>query len=256
MVKNLYIDVAREAAQKAEKIMMKYFDSQIAYERKSDNSPVTIADKEAELAIRETISKYFPSHSILGEEHPSKVGDSRYLWTVDPIDGTKNFLRKLPDFGTLIALFDGEELIAGLSNMPVIKETMYAEKGEGAFLNDTKVHVSEVPAIEDAFLVYGGIKRFKSEGRLNSLFSVAEKTMAHRGVGDCWMYHLLAQGKVDVLLEARVNVWDLAAGAIIISEAGGKVTDMHGGNINRKTTNIIATNAYLYDEVFRDITAK
>ncbi len=244
-----YVDVAIEAAKRAEKVILEYFESRVPYERKKDNSPVTIADQKAEELIRETIAKYFPDHGILGEEFGVENGGAKYQWVIDPIDGTKNFMRGIPNFGTLIALLENDQVIAAVSNMPVIGELMRSELGHGAFCNDVRVHVSDVDDLSDAFLVYGGIHRFEQNGLLPQLLELSKTTMGHRGLGDCGMYHLLAQGKVDIVIEAKINAWDVAAGSLLVSEAGGKATDMQRRHVGLSTVSSLAANCHLYERV-------
>lgn len=240
-----FLDVAIEAAKRAEEIIVKHYQPDIAVEIKSDRTPVTIADKQSEQAIIATIKSYFPDHAILGEEFGNQAQNSDYLWVIDPIDGTKNYSRHIPLFGTQIALMEKGEVVVGLSNMPLLKEMMFAEKGSGAFLNNSPVHTSQVLAVQDAYVVHGPLHYFEQQGLLQALAKVGQTALGQRGFGDCWMYHLLSQGKVDIVIDASVKVWDIAAASLIITEAGGVVADFDGQSIGLSTTSFFATNAFL-----------
>lgn len=249
MEKSKFLEIAIEAAKNAEKIIMKYYDNSLTWQTKPDLSPVSIADTEAERIIIETIKNSFPGHSFLGEESGNDNVISKYQWVIDPIDGTRNYVRNIPLFTTQIALMEDGEIILGVSNAPAMNEFMFAEKGKGAFLNDAKINVSTVKNLPGSYLSFGGIKHFKKYGYLDSLLKLAESAGGHRGFGDSWSFHLLAQGKIDVMVEAKVKIWDIAAIKIIVEEAGGKVTDINGNKITKNSTSIIATNNYLYNSV-------
>jgi histidinol-phosphatase len=251
MVKSELLEVALEAAQKAEKVIMKHFSGDIEIELKDDQSPLSIADTEAERIIVETIRERFPEHGFLGEEFGEAGKGSEYLWIIDPIDGTNNFVRGMPLFATQIALMKGGELVLGVSNAPALKELMYAERGQGAYLNGEKVEVSKVGSLSEVCMTFGGVKYFDRAGKLESLVSLIKNVRMARGIGDCWSYHLLAQGKMDVMIEADTKIWDIAALKIIVEEAGGVVTDINGKKINRDSTSIIAANPSLHGSVLK-----
>ncbi|MCK5043278.1 MAG: inositol-phosphate phosphatase [Candidatus Aenigmarchaeota archaeon] len=245
-----FLKTGLEAAKKAEDIIMQHYDSgKLDTELKDDMSPVTIADKEAEKIIIETIRSRFPEHSILGEESGRDRNDSEYLWVIDPIDGTKNYMRKIPIFAIEIALMKDGEVIMGVSNAPVLKELLYAEKGKGAYLNGRKITVSGTKELDKAYLCFGGLKHFKK--RLDNLIRFSESAMACRGYGDFFGYHLIAQGKIDVMIDCHTNIWDIAAMSIIVDEAGGKFTDIEGNQVTEKIDSALATNGIMHDEVLR-----
>ena len=247
--KNKFLDVAIKATKKAEEIILKYYKEDIKTNVKSDSSPVTKADVEAEKIIIGTIQKKFPSHNFLGEESMKDIKEKDYLWIIDPIDGTTNYIRKIPLFATQIALMKNGEIVLGVSNAPVLKELMYAEKGKGAYLNNSKMRVSSIKELINSYMIFGGIQYFKQQGLLKNLVSLVENTRGHRGIGDCWSYHLLAQGKADVMIEAQVKIWDIAALKIIVEESGGRMTDIQGEEINLSTHSILATNGRLHRTV-------
>jgi len=247
--KSKFLDVAINAAKKAEKILLKYYYKKIQVDIKKDFSPVSIADKEAERIIIETIKKQFPSHSFLAEESAKSIKKKDYLWIIDPIDGTKNYLRKLPLFATQIALMRKGELILGISNAPILKELIYAEKGRGAYCNNSKIHVSPLKELNKSYMIFGGIEYFDKHKLLKNLIYLINKTQGHRGIGDFWSYHLLAQGKIDIMIEAQTKIWDIAAVKVIVEEAGGKVTDINGNKVGITTNSLLATNGKLHQLV-------
>jgi len=249
MNKSLFLQIALQAVSSAQKIINKYYQSGVRATLKQDQSPVTIADQEAEEAIKNIISTAFPDHAFLGEESGSTTTGSEYTWIIDPIDGTKHYLRQIPLFATQLALMRGDEIILGVSNAPAINELIWAEKGEGAFLNDKRITVSDVLKLDQAYLSYGGLGYFKRNNLLNNLINLEASTQGHRGIGDFWSYHLLAQGKIEIMVEAATKIWDIAAASIIVKEAGGKVTDLQGNPITKSSHSIIATNGLVHDKV-------
>ncbi|MFH1399209.1 MAG: inositol monophosphatase family protein [Candidatus Woesearchaeota archaeon] len=244
-----FLTIALNAAQKAESVIMKHFLKDGELMIKEDLSPVSIADKEAENIIKSTIKDEFPEHSFLGEESGGIADVSGFLWIVDPIDGTKNYSRGLPIFATQIALMKGGDLIVGVSNAPVLKEMVYAEKGGGTFFNKKRVNVSSINALDEAYMSFGGLKYFERQKLVDNLLSLVRATRGHRGIGDFWSYHMLAQGKIDIMIEAETKIWDIAAVKVIVEEAGGKITDINGNVVGKDTTSIIATNSLLHDAI-------
>ena len=245
-----FLEVALEAAKNAEEIITAYYTGDtIKVEMKADETPVTLADRGAEKAIRETIKEAFPDHGFLGEEYGVEKGDSPYLWIIDPIDATKNYIRKIPIFGTQIALMKGEELILGVSNAPLLNELLYAETGGGAFLNGEPITVSSVTQPEDAMVCHGGLKWFVEKGTFPGVYNLINDAARTRGFGDFYMYHLVASARADAVVEAAISIWDIAAITVIVREAGGKVTDIQGQPITKETASLIATNGVLHNTV-------
>ena len=243
-----FLTVALEAAKNAEEIITAYYtDDAMKVELKDDETPVTLADRGAEKVIRETIKQVFPDHGFLGEEYGIEEGNSPYVWIIDPIDATKNYIRKIPIFGTQIALMKGEELILGVSNAPLLNECLYAEAGEGAFLNGKPITVSNVMQPEEAMICHGGLKWFVEKGTFPGIYNLINDTARSRGFGDFYMYHLVASGRVDAVVEAAISIWDIAAITVIVREAGGKVTDIQGQAITKDTASLVATNGGLHD---------
>jgi histidinol-phosphatase len=251
-----FIDVALRASRRAEEVIMHYFGRDIVPEIKSDNSPVTVADKEAERVIIETIRSAFPDHGFLGEETGKSDNDSDYQWIIDPIDGTKNYIRAIPIFGSLIGLMRGDELIAGVSNTPAMNELIYAGKGIGAFAaNGSPIKVSDIPALSEAQISLGGMDHFEKISKLDSMLGVIRSSYRVRSIGDAYAYHLVATGRFEAVIESQIRIWDIAAQAAIIEEAGGRVTDLQGAPITRESRTVIASNGHIHDAIvehFRD----
>ena len=245
-----FLTVALEAAKNAEEIITSYYTGDaMKVELKADKTPVTLADTGAEKVIRETIKQAFPDHGFIGEEYGIEEGESPYLWIIDPIDATKNYIRKIPIFGTQIALMKGEELILGVSNAPLLNELLYAEAGSGAFLNGEPITVSSVTHPKDAMVCHGGLKWFIEKGIFPGMYNLINDTARTRGFGDFYMYHLVASARADAVVEAAISIWDIAAISVIVREAGGKVTDIRGQDITKDTESMVATNGILHDTV-------
>ena len=249
MNQSKFMLVALQAAKEAEKVIMKYYSDEIHSKLKEDNSPVTLADIESEKVIIKIIKENFPDHGFISEETGNENESSEFKWVIDPIDGTKNYLRKIPLFATQIALIKNDEIILGVSNAPALNELMYAEKGKGAFLNSKKVVVSSIASLSESYICFGGLKYFEKHNYIDSLLSLVKSTLGHRGIGDFWCYHLLAQGKIDIMIESETKIWDIAALKVIVEESGGKVTDILGREITVDSTSIIATNKLIHNKV-------
>jgi histidinol-phosphatase len=220
---------------------------------KEDYTPVTVADVETEQKIKEVILGAYPDHGFYGEETGMTNPDAEYTWLIDPIDGTKSFVRQYPFFSTQIALMHRDELIVGVSNGVMFNELAWASKGEGAFLNDQPVHVSEnIVEMRDAAMSMGNIATLASQPeRWAGAGKLAQQVNRTRGYGDFYHYHLLASGKIEIIVESDVNILDIAALSVIVNEAGGRFTDLEGQQLNLNTRSVLATsNQTLYDQVF------
>ncbi|MBR9681504.1 MAG: inositol monophosphatase [Candidatus Altiarchaeota archaeon] len=250
MSETRFLEVAITAIQKAESIIMKSLSGDLQVIRKPDGSPVTHVDKDVENIIIKTIGEHFPDHGFLGEEFGRKNEESKFTWVIDPIECTMNFTRKLPIFSTELALMEGDEVILGISNAPLLHALMYAEKGKGAFLNGKPVKVSSISKLDEAYICYGGLAQFEKKERTQDLLDLLKHGWRNRGFGDFWGYQLLSQGRADAMVEAGAMIWDIAACKIIVEEAGGKLTDFNGDSILKKdSTSVVATNGKIHDEV-------
>lgn len=234
------LDAAREAAEAAGVVLRHYWRKGVAVELKSDDTPVTAADREAELTIREILQKALPQASIYGEEFGRDGNDSDLLWMVDPLDGTKSFVRRTPFFSTQIALMHRGELVLGVSSAPVYGETMWASAGGGAWFDGQRVSVADTREMAKASLSTGNVKTLTRDARWNALGAMIRDSNRIRGYGDFCHYHLLARGSLDLVIESDVNILDIAALAVIVREAGGVFTDLDGKALTLDTTSVLA----------------
>ena len=241
------LDAAAAAAEIARALYRRNLDVRL----KEDKSPVTEADWRCEVAIREILATRFPSYGFLGEETGGTDTGAECLWLVDPIDGTKAFIREYPMFSTQIALMRAGEIVLGVSSAPVYGELAYAERGRGATLNGERVSVSEVGTIEDAALSSGNLRTLARSDRWSAYGALVARVARIRGYGDFLHYHLLAAGKIDAVVESDVNVLDIAAAVAIVAAAGGRFTDLEGRPITLASTSVLATNGRLHEEVLR-----
>ena len=240
------LQAALHAAEQAAVIARALYQRNIAVRVKADKSPVTEADVRCEVAIREILQTRFPSHGFYGEETGSHRQDAENLWLVDPIDGTKAFVREYPMFSTQIALMRRGEVVLGVSSASVYGEIAYAERGCGAYLNGKAVRVSDVSDIESAALSSGNLKSLASGPAWPRYGQLVARVNRIRGYGDFLHYHLLAAGKIDAVIESDVNILDIAACAAIVEEAGGRFTDLDGAPITLQSTSVLATNGPLH----------
>jgi histidinol-phosphatase len=238
------------AAKAAEAVIERYYRGTFEVRLKEDQSPVTIADIEAEQTIRGLITEAFPEHGFYGEETAPMHPDAEYVWLIDPIDGTKSFVRGYPFFSTQIALMHAERLILGVSNAPIAGELAYAERGSGAFLNGQPMRVSEVSALALATLSLGNIKTLAAAPQWSRLGDIVQRVNRTRGYGDFLHYHMLGAGKLDIVLESDVNILDIAALSVIVEEAGGRFSDLTGKPPSLDTTTVLAASTpSLHEEV-------
>ncbi|WP_018879683.1 MULTISPECIES: inositol monophosphatase family protein [unclassified Thioalkalivibrio] len=235
------MEAAQAAADAAEKVIRHYYEAGVDVETKPDDTPVTRADVESEQAIRQVIREHFPDHGFYGEETGQSDMDSDYVWLIDPIDGTKSFVRRYPFFSTQIALMFKGELILGLSNGIQFGERAWAEKGQGAFLNGNPIAVEKTVDLGRASLSTGNLKSLaQSPEGWTALGGIMAEVNRTRGYGDFYHYHLLARGSIDLIIESDVNILDIAALAVIVREAGGVFTNLSGGELDLKTANVLA----------------
>ena len=240
------LQAALDAAAQASSIARSLYQHNIEVRIKADKTPVTEADVRCEVAIREIIEARFPSHGFYGEETGSHDLDAESLWLVDPIDGTKAFVREYAMFSTQIALLRNGELMLGVSSAPVYGELGFAERGRGAFLNGKPISVSRVSTIEAAALSTGNMKSLAAGSSWARYGALIAQVGRIRGYGDFLHYHLLAAGKIDAVIETDVNILDIAACAAIVTEAGGRFTDLSGAPITLKSTSVLASNGHLH----------
>ena len=241
-----FLRVALEAASRAADISRSYYAGNFTVTTKEDLTPVTQADVECEQAIREIILKAFPEHGFYGEETGRTQEDAEYLWLVDPIDGTKGFVRQYPFFSTQIALMHGDDIILGVSNGTMMGELAWAEKGQGAWLNGKPLKVSGIDNPDRAAVSVGNLKSLASSDGWSSLGSIVERADRIRGYGDFYHYHLLASGKIEAVIESDVNILDIAALSVIVTEAGGVFTSLNGEKPTLGIRSVLAANPSLH----------
>jgi len=237
--------VAREAASAAADVIAHYYRRDVAVELKADQSPVTRADVESEQAIRAVLQRAYPDHAIYGEE-AGRSGDGDFLWLVDPIDGTKSFVRRYPFFSTQIALMHRGELVLGVSCASAFGETMWARQGGGAYFNGERVSVADTTELAQAALSTGNLKSLARGAGWRTLAELVQAANRTRGYGDFYHYHLLARGSLDVVIESDVNILDIAALAVIVREAGGVFSDLDGAELALDTTSVLAATRALH----------
>src|SRR5580704_16194756 len=240
------LQAALDAAEQAASIARSLFQHNIEVRIKADKSPVTEADVRCEIAIREVLEARFPAHGFFGEETGSRGADAESLWLVDPIDGTKAFVREYPMFSTQIALMRRGEIVLGVSSAPVYGELSFAERGCGAYLNGKPMTVSQVATIESAALSSGNMKTLATGSQWTRYGALIAQVSRVRGYGDFLHYHLLASGKIDAVIETDVNILDIAACVAIVNEAGGRFTELSGAPITLESTSVLATNGHMH----------
>jgi histidinol-phosphatase len=237
------------AAEAAAEISRGYYRGNLTVTTKADLTPVTQADVECEQKIRQIILERFPDHGFYGEETGRMRSDTGYLWLVDPIDGTKGFIRQTPFFSTQIALMCGGQLVLGVSSAVMMEELAWAERGTGAWLNGERLLVSDIDDLESASLSTGNLKTLAGGAGWRILGDLVATVDRIRGYGDFYHYHLLAAGKIDAVVESDVNILDIAALSVIVTEAGGTFTDLDGAMPNLDTRSVLAANPALHREL-------
>jgi histidinol-phosphatase len=244
-----FLATALEAAAAAADVVRRYYQRNLSITIKADKSPVTEADVEAEKVIRNVVETRFPGHGFHGEETGSHALDAEYLWIVDPIDGTKAFIREYPMFSTQIALMHRGRLIVGVSSAPAYGELAYGEIGIGAWLNDRRIEVSRVDTLESAAVSTGNLKTLATGPRWPALGRMIARLSRIRGYGDFLQYHLLSSGRIDAVIESDVNILDVGACAVIVEAAGGRFTDLEGRPMTLASSSVLASNGPMHERV-------
>jgi myo-inositol-1(or 4)-monophosphatase len=244
-----YIETASDIVREAGAIVVKFLDRRIGFELKGDYDLVTEADRTSEKLIVERLNSHFPSHAIVGEESGSHAGTSEYCWYVDPLDGTTNFAHGFPAFNVTMGLEHAGEMVAGVTFDPLRNELFTAERGSGAYLNGRRIQVSKAARIADA-LVATGFPSRKRHQNVNVHFYYQLAMLSHgvRRAGSAALdLAYTACGRLDGFWEFNLNPWDVAAGVLLVREAGGTVTDMRGGPMDLRGKHILADNSLLHD---------
>ena len=241
------LQAVAELARLAGDVAMRHYRTGVAVEMKGDGSPVTVADRAAETAARDWVQRHFPGDGVLGEEFGVERPEARRRWIMDPIDGTKSFVRGVPLWGTLIAVAEGETVLAGAAYFPPVGELVAAAPGEGCWWNDARCRVSAVARVEEATVLTTDERFAREPARGEGWRRLAGRAAVSRTWGDCFGYLLVATGRAEVMTDATMSPWDSAALQPIIVEAGGVFTDWEG-RPSAFAGSAIATNAALADE--------
>lgn len=244
------LEIARRAAVIAGEVIMPLYNAGTTVELKADRTPVTVADKNAELAIREFLARECPAHGILGEEFGETPGDGRHRWILDPIDGTKSFIHHVPLFGTLVALERDGVPVAGVIACHAVGETASAAEGLGAYLNGEPCRVSATSALGDATVTMTSFSRMM-RGRSPGVAALVEQCGLTRAWGDCYGYLMVASGRADIMLDPVMSIWDAAALLPVIREAGGGFSQWDG--TPELGDSVVATNGLLHQAVLESL---
>lgn len=252
-----FMELAVDMADAARTIALRHFRADVLIEHKADDSPVTIADRETEAVMRSLISKQFPAHGILGEEHGRESLDARYVWVLDPIDGTVSFATGFPTFGTLIALLEDGVPIIGIIDVPVLDDRWVGARGRPSTLNGVPVSTRACASVEQAWLSASSPFMF-TEGEQREGFERLRRTSIRRPMysGNCLSYGLLSSGHLDIVCEADMGPYDYMALAPVIEGAGGRVTDWNGGTLtmNSDGTTLATGDPSLHDQCLAILT--
>ena len=253
-----WLDFAQEACDAADALALAHFRRDIAVSRKPDRTFVTVADQGIEREIRGRIAAAFPAHGVVGEEYGEEAGEARIRWYIDPIDGTHNFIRGVPLFGTLLAVEVDGELQVGVISAPALRQRWHAARGLGAWNRgadgERQVHVSQIADIADAQLVYGSRRENVGSGLMPGFDATIAASWRDRGFGDFWGYALVAEGAAEAMIETGMHTWDVAAPLVLIEEAGGRVTDVTGAR-RIDAPSFVGSNGHLHDELLRRLTS-
>jgi histidinol-phosphatase len=242
--------LALELADIADEITMRHFLSvDLHVDAKPDLTPVSVADTAVERAIRERLARARPADAVIGEEFGAE-GVSERRWVIDPVDGTKNYVRGVPVWATLIALQVAGVGQLGVVSAPALHRRWWASRGAGAYADGRPIRVSRVARLADAHLTYSSLSGWEKQGRLAGLLELAADVWRTRAFGDFWSYMLVAEGAADIAAEPEVSVWDLAPLQVIVEEAGGRFTDL-AGTETVEGGSAVSTNGLLHAEVLR-----
>ena len=247
------METATQLAWVAGRATLRYFQTGVGVELKSDATPVTAADREAEQIIRMGLQQDFPEDGVLGEEFGEIAGSSGRCWIIDPIDGTKSFVRGVPIYGVLVGLEDQRgEVVVGAVYIPALDDMVHAAKGHGCWWNGRRARVSSVQDFSEACVCYTSSRSFFQQRRDYVFHELAGKVGLLRGWGDCYGHLLVATGRAEVMLDPVLSPWDCAPLVPILQEAGGTFTDWRGEATIRGKDGV-STNGHLFDEVMNHL---
>ncbi|MDA1353912.1 MAG: histidinol-phosphatase [bacterium] len=250
---NNWIQFLTDIVDESDKIALKYFKaSDLGVLIKDNMTPVSQGDLEIENHIRALVGQRYPNMSIVGEEHGETKGSDDIKLIIDPIDGTKNFIRGLPFFATLLAIEEGGEVTAGLVSAPATGERWWAQKGQGAFYNGSRIHVSEISSLDKALALHGSMYGSEASDDPSRVEALLRQTYRQRGFGDYYPHMLVAQGLGEFAVDFKLQVWDIAPLKIIVEEAGGICTDT-AGVATAYSGNLITSNGKIHDDVQKQL---
>ncbi len=260
------LEIAIRLVKASERITLKYFGTKFRIDLKADLSPVTIADRNCEKFLVTELSKRFPDHGFFGEEFGERLGKSSNpqdmtsgheqhavdRWIIDPIDGTRNFTRGLPYWGTLCGLEHYGEMVLGVMSLPALKKIYYATRRHGAFCNGKRIRVSRIGELDKSTVVFGGLSHFVGSKHESGFVDIVKSSYHDRGFGDCFGYTFVADGQAEVMLDPIVSPWDVAAIKPIIEEAGGAFSDFEGNSTIYGRTGL-ASNGFLHETILKKL---
>ena len=256
-----WLTLAHAACDEADAIALSAFKRDLQISTKPDRTFVTQADTSIERSIRARILAAYPDHGLVGEEYGTEAGDAPTRWYIDPIDGTHNFIRGVPLFGTLLAVERDGELQAAVLSAPALHERWWARRGGGAWARSAddveprRISVSRVSSLADAQILYGSGHDIEASGRAPGFHDLLGDVWRERGFGDFWGYALLAEGAAEAMVEVDLSAWDAAAPMVLVEEAGGRATDLEGRRAIDSGT-FLVSNGILHDEVLRRLRAR
>jgi myo-inositol-1(or 4)-monophosphatase len=248
------MELALMMASEAGKIILPHFRdaASLRVETKADNSPVTIADRSAEEALRKLMEIHTPGYGVIGEEFGSVAGRTDREWVIDPIDGTKAFIHGVPLFGTLLALLENGRPVVGVISLPALGQVLYATLGGGCFLDGRPCRVSSHARVEDSLLLDGSTTTMERLGHGPAWAALRTRAKLHRGWGDCYGHMLVACGRAEAMFDPIVSIWDVAPMAVILPEAGGRFSSLSGrGSITENSG--ISSNGHIHEEILRGL---
>lgn len=255
------LDLARELADVADEISLRYFSRNPETSTKQDGTLITIADQQIEEELRKRIRERFPNHAVFGEENGLEGDPGGPVWILDPIDGTNNYAWGIPIYGTLIGLRVEGRTIVGVASAPALSERYEAARGDGARMNGEPIHVSDVSMIDDARVCYGSHRGIAIKGFGERWYEILTRSRRERGFGDFWGHMLVARGAQDVMAEPSLALWDVAALEVIVEEAGGLITTFWGEPFPdsslrgpREDASCLTTNGALHREIVSALT--
>lgn len=243
-----FLDFAIDAAWRAGQLTLAHFQTDVDVEWKQDDSPVTIADRGSEQLLRQLIERRFPGHAILGEEFGTASTDSNHRWIIDPIDGTRSFIRGVPLYGILIGLEISGEVVVGVAHFPGLRETVAAARGEGCRWNGRPARVSSIARLDQALMAYTDCADYLRAGQGRVWDRLLAATHTQRGWSDCYGHCLVATGRAELMIDPLMKPWDAAALLPIMQEAGGTFTNWEG-QPTIYSNNALSTNGLVLEAV-------